>query len=144
MTRTLILPGLHNSDPGHWQSRWEARDESLRCVIQDDWGNTALRRLGRETRSSARAHRIRRRNYSAQCRMRTGCALDHRSSLAAYSRSTSRCAERSGGSELSIRVDRFRADAAAAAPVSKCCSREVQRPVCNGLARASIRERVGQ
>jgi predicted alpha/beta hydrolase family esterase len=37
MTRTLILPGLHNSDPGHWQSRWEARDESLRRVIQDDW-----------------------------------------------------------------------------------------------------------
>jgi predicted alpha/beta hydrolase family esterase len=37
MTRTLILPGLHNSDPGHWQSRWEARDESLRRVIQADW-----------------------------------------------------------------------------------------------------------
>ena len=37
MTRTLILPGLHNSDSDHWQSRWEARDESLRRVIQDDW-----------------------------------------------------------------------------------------------------------
>jgi predicted alpha/beta hydrolase family esterase len=37
MTRTLILPGLHNSDPDHWQSRWEARDWSLRRVIQSDW-----------------------------------------------------------------------------------------------------------
>jgi uncharacterized protein len=35
--RTLILPGLHNSEPGHWQSRWEARDETLLRVIQDDW-----------------------------------------------------------------------------------------------------------
>src|SRR5205823_14720113 len=37
MTRTLILPGLHNSDPDHWQSRWEAEDETLQRVIQDDW-----------------------------------------------------------------------------------------------------------
>src|SRR5712675_1687236 len=37
MTRTLILPGLHDSDPGHWQSRWEARDNTLLRVIQDDW-----------------------------------------------------------------------------------------------------------
>jgi len=34
---TLILPGLHNSDPEHWQSRWEARGETMRRVIQDDW-----------------------------------------------------------------------------------------------------------
>jgi len=37
VTRTLILPGLHDSDPGHWQSRWEARDETSLRVIQDDW-----------------------------------------------------------------------------------------------------------
>lgn len=37
MTRTLILPGLHDSDAGHWQSRWEARDRTLRRVIQDNW-----------------------------------------------------------------------------------------------------------
>ena len=37
MTRTLILPGLHDSDTGHWQSRWEARDETLLRVVQDDW-----------------------------------------------------------------------------------------------------------
>lgn len=37
MTRALILPGLHDSGPGHWQSRWEAQDETLLRVIQDDW-----------------------------------------------------------------------------------------------------------
>ena len=37
MTRTLLLPGLYNSDPGHWQSRWEAGDETMKRVIQDDW-----------------------------------------------------------------------------------------------------------
>ena len=35
--RTLILPGLHDSDPGHWQSRWEAVDDTSLRVIQDDW-----------------------------------------------------------------------------------------------------------
>jgi predicted alpha/beta hydrolase family esterase len=33
----LILPGLHDSDPEHWQSRWEARAETMHRVIQDDW-----------------------------------------------------------------------------------------------------------
>src|SRR6266508_2751450 len=37
MTRSLILPRLHDSDAGHWQSRWEARDETLLRVMQDDW-----------------------------------------------------------------------------------------------------------
>ena len=37
MRHTLILPGLRNSGPGHWQSRWEARDDTLHRVIQDDW-----------------------------------------------------------------------------------------------------------
>ena len=37
MMRTLILPGLHNSDSGHWQSRWEAVDETMERVIQENW-----------------------------------------------------------------------------------------------------------
>jgi len=37
VTRTLILPGLHNSEPGHWQSRWEAQDRTLLRVNQEDW-----------------------------------------------------------------------------------------------------------
>lgn len=34
---TLILPGLYDSGPGHWQSLWERRNPSLRRVVQDDW-----------------------------------------------------------------------------------------------------------
>jgi predicted alpha/beta hydrolase family esterase len=37
MMRTLVLPGLFNSDPDHWQSRWEAQDKTMERVIQDDW-----------------------------------------------------------------------------------------------------------
>jgi uncharacterized protein len=37
MTRTLILPGLSNSEPGHWQSKWESADDTMQRVIQDDW-----------------------------------------------------------------------------------------------------------
>jgi hypothetical protein len=33
----LILPGRGNSDPQHWQSRWEAAQPNFRRVIQDDW-----------------------------------------------------------------------------------------------------------
>jgi predicted alpha/beta hydrolase family esterase len=60
MTRTLILPGFHNSDPDHWQSQWEARDGSMERVIQDNWEmphcaewivrlDQALERTGPET-----------------------------------------------------------------------------------------------
>ena len=60
MTHTLILPGLYNSDPSHWQSRWEAGDETMERVIQDDWEtphcaewvarlDQALERTGPET-----------------------------------------------------------------------------------------------
>jgi hypothetical protein len=37
VTGALILPGLHNSGPDHWQSRWEAEDKTMERVIQDDW-----------------------------------------------------------------------------------------------------------
>jgi uncharacterized protein len=39
MIYTLVLPGLHDSDPEHWQSRWEAGPaaETIHRVIQDDW-----------------------------------------------------------------------------------------------------------
>lgn len=35
-TRVLLLPGWQDSDPDHWQSRWERRLGALR-VQQDDW-----------------------------------------------------------------------------------------------------------
>lgn len=34
---TLILPGLGNSGPEHWQSCWERRDATCIRVMQDEW-----------------------------------------------------------------------------------------------------------
>jgi len=42
-TRVLLLPGLFNSGPEHWQSYWERSDPSFRRVVQRDW-ETADRR----------------------------------------------------------------------------------------------------
>jgi uncharacterized protein len=33
----LILPGLGNSEPDHWQSRWQAKLSTARRVEQTDW-----------------------------------------------------------------------------------------------------------
>ncbi len=33
----LVLPGWHNSEPGHWQSEWESIFPNMRRVEQDDW-----------------------------------------------------------------------------------------------------------
>ena len=33
----LILPGLYNSGPEHWQSRWESVHQDFQRVMQDDW-----------------------------------------------------------------------------------------------------------
>lgn len=35
--RVLVLPGLGNSGPEHWQSHWERRDPSFQRVLQQDW-----------------------------------------------------------------------------------------------------------
>ena len=35
----LVLPGLGNSGPDHWQSQWERRDPQCRRVLQDEWDN---------------------------------------------------------------------------------------------------------
>jgi predicted alpha/beta hydrolase family esterase len=40
MTNTLlvlILPGIGNSGPEHWQSHWERRDPRCTRVLQDEW-----------------------------------------------------------------------------------------------------------
>jgi predicted alpha/beta hydrolase family esterase len=34
---TLILPGLFNSGPDHWQTQWERLDATCRRVEQEDW-----------------------------------------------------------------------------------------------------------
>lgn len=38
----LIVPGLGNSGPGHWQRRWGERFGTGRFVEQDDWDNPRL------------------------------------------------------------------------------------------------------
>lgn len=35
--RVLLLPGIGNSGPEHWQSRWEAEHDSYVRVHQKDW-----------------------------------------------------------------------------------------------------------
>lgn len=36
-TTVLILPGIGNSGPQHWQSEWERLDTSMHRVLQDEW-----------------------------------------------------------------------------------------------------------
>ena len=38
----LILPGLGNSGPGHWQRRWGERFPHAHFVEQDDWNHPRL------------------------------------------------------------------------------------------------------
>ncbi|MCG2579051.1 alpha/beta hydrolase [Dechloromonas sp. XY25] len=38
----LILPGLGDSGPAHWQSIWEASGPSFRRVVQRDWDHPQL------------------------------------------------------------------------------------------------------
>lgn len=35
--RVLILPGIGNSGPLHWQSEWERHDPSMHRLLQDEW-----------------------------------------------------------------------------------------------------------
>jgi predicted alpha/beta hydrolase family esterase len=39
--RALLLPGLRNSGPDHWQSYWERADRSFVRVVQQDWETPA-------------------------------------------------------------------------------------------------------
>jgi len=38
-TKALILPGIGNSDPDHWQSFWEEKNPSFVRIQQRDWNN---------------------------------------------------------------------------------------------------------
>ncbi|WP_417310883.1 RBBP9/YdeN family alpha/beta hydrolase [Devosia sp.] len=39
----LVVPGLGNAGPDHWQSRWAERFSTGRMVEQDEWKNPDLR-----------------------------------------------------------------------------------------------------
>jgi len=53
--RVLIAPGLHNSGPDHWQSRWQRLFPAFERVEQDDWQTPDLQRW------SARVDEVRQR-----------------------------------------------------------------------------------
>jgi predicted alpha/beta hydrolase family esterase len=40
--RVLIVPGLHNSGPEHWQTRWQHLYPAFERVEQDDWEHPDL------------------------------------------------------------------------------------------------------
>jgi predicted alpha/beta hydrolase family esterase len=42
----LLVPGLYDSDPGHWQSCWQ-REYGLARVVQSDWTTPDIRRWSR-------------------------------------------------------------------------------------------------
>jgi predicted alpha/beta hydrolase family esterase len=37
MRPVLLVPGIGNSGPGHWQSLWQAKHSDIRRVVQRDW-----------------------------------------------------------------------------------------------------------
>jgi uncharacterized protein len=42
VTAVLMVPGLSNSGPDHWQTLWEAREPSWRRIQQADWETPLL------------------------------------------------------------------------------------------------------
>jgi predicted alpha/beta hydrolase family esterase len=54
--RVLIAPGLHNSGPEHWQSRWQRLFPAFERIEQDDWEVPDL------SRWSARVDQVRQRD----------------------------------------------------------------------------------
>ncbi|KAF3996413.1 RBBP9/YdeN family alpha/beta hydrolase [Glaciimonas immobilis] len=42
--RVLVVPGLNNSGPQHWQSRWQALYPNIERVEQDQWDMPVLSR----------------------------------------------------------------------------------------------------
>ena len=53
--QVIIVPGLQNSGPGHWQTRWEALYPGFVRVQQDDWHDPQLERwVGRLDQLRAR------------------------------------------------------------------------------------------
>jgi uncharacterized protein len=49
----LIIPGLGNSGPDHWQSRWEAKLPTARRVEQQDWNSPDIQAWSRRLREEA-------------------------------------------------------------------------------------------
>jgi len=46
MRSVLLVPGIGNSGPGHWQSMWQAKHSDVGRVIQRDWDHPECDELG--------------------------------------------------------------------------------------------------
>ena len=55
-TDVLILPGLHNSGPAHWQSRWELAHPAFLRVQQKDWQTPACEDWVRNLEAAVAQH----------------------------------------------------------------------------------------
>ncbi|MBL0720646.1 alpha/beta hydrolase [Piscinibacter sp. Jin2] len=53
--RLLVVPGLRNSGPGHWQSWLERQQRGARRVVQDDWSTPDLNRWSARIETTLRA-----------------------------------------------------------------------------------------
>lgn len=54
--RLLVIPGLHDSGPAHWQSWLQAQVRGSVRVVQDDWGTPDLPRWAERIESTLRSH----------------------------------------------------------------------------------------
>jgi predicted alpha/beta hydrolase family esterase len=50
----LLVPGLHDSGPRHWQTRWQRRNPAFARVVQDDWDTPDLARWSLRLQASLR------------------------------------------------------------------------------------------
>lgn len=52
MSTLLMIPGLHGSEPEHWQSWWERQDASIVRVHQQNWNHGDLGRWSARVREA--------------------------------------------------------------------------------------------
>lgn len=52
--RVLLVPGIHNSGPRHWQTLWEQHDPAFVRVAFDDWDRPRCAQWGNALESAVR------------------------------------------------------------------------------------------
>ena len=50
----LLVPGLHDSGPGHWQTRWQRQYPTFARVVQESWETPDLTRCSECLHASLR------------------------------------------------------------------------------------------
>lgn len=79
--RVLVVPGLHDSGPDHWQSRWQARYPAFERVEQDHWDRPDLprwsARLAEKLRQSTQPTLLIAHSFGCLTVMHAARAFDH-------------------------------------------------------------------